>query len=422
MFRMRLALVLGIVAGCGSAEEAEDPRALPEDVRPTEGDFMVAVLPDTQAYTTGNPEAFEAQTKWIADYAERYDIVFVTHVGDIVQGAKSQSEWAVAQAAYDWLEDKDIPHGFSVGGHDVSDWGGWQGLDRDSSCSPFDRTDCDAVEFLENFGPDRYAGRDWYLGASPSGQSSAQLVTAGGLDLLFLHLPQDAPRAEVDWAHEVLDANPGTVAHLTTHRYLFDYRLTDALPAPLNLLKAGRFNAATYILGGQSLMYDDGLEADQLFEELVASHPNIWGLHCGHVDAEFQLPDVNDAGLPVHQVLVDFQNMEDGGGGWMRLLWFRPARDEVEVLTWSPVTHTLREDGDGLDHSIDILTDYKNEAVGLLDTFGITEADIDAFLELLRTEGTPEREAYAASLYDGGARDSRFTLEVDLSAYVEASR
>jgi hypothetical protein len=46
------------------------------------------------------------------------------------------------------------------------------------------------------------------------------------MDLLFLHLAHDTPRAEVDWAHEVLDANPGTLAHVTTHRYLFDYRLT----------------------------------------------------------------------------------------------------------------------------------------------------------------------------------------------------
>ena len=61
------------------------------------------------------------------------------------------------------------------------------------------------------------------------------------------------PRDEVDWAHGVLDAHPGTLAHLTTHRHLFDYRLTEALPAPLDLLPAGRFNSATYLLGDQGL-------------------------------------------------------------------------------------------------------------------------------------------------------------------------
>jgi hypothetical protein len=292
---------------------------------------------------------------------------------------------------------------------------------HDSSCSPFARTDCNAEDYLKNFGPERYADRPWFGGASPSGQSSFQLVDAGPFPLLFLHLPQDTPRAEVDWAHEVLDANPGTLAHLTTHRYLVDYRLTDALPSPLNLVQSGRFNALTYLLGGQSLTYHDGLEADELFEELIAAHPNIWGVHCGHVDAEFTQEAVNDAGLPVYEALVDYQSMADGGGGFLRLLKFQPSKNQIQALTFSTSTGEVRQNGDGFDHSIEILLYYRDAVTSELDRFGVDQEALDAFAAAVMNDPAT-RDSYYASLYADGQRDSQFTWSVDFQAYLDASR
>jgi hypothetical protein len=420
---LTLAVCLGL-AGCPADEPADQPDLtppagpLPADFAPVGDEFLVAVLPDTQVYAWQYPETFHSQLRWLAEWADTYNIVFVTHVGDIVQHGNALEEWAVATAAYDWLDDVDLPHGFSIGGHDVSMYGE---TPEHNECSPFSHIDCDAVNFQDHFGPERYAGRSWYGGASPSGQSNYQLVDAGAMQLLFMHLPQDTPRAEVDWAHEVLDAHPGVLAHLTTHRYLLDYRLTDALPSPLNLIKAGRFSPLTYLLGGQSLMYLDGLEADDLFNELIATHPNIWAVHCGHVDAEYHQQAVNSAGLPVHEILVDFQDMSDGGGGWLRLLRFRPARKQVEVLTFSTVTGEVRGNGDGFEHSLEILGYYRDVAGEDLERFGADQAELDALLEDVQREGEV-RETYRSSLYDDGSRDSRFVLEVDFQAYLEASR
>ena len=185
-----------VLASCPATEPEPDPgdHPLPAAFAPTEDEFVVAVVPDTQAYAMDFPETFDTHIKWLADWSDTYKIVFVTHVGDIVQSANAQNEWEAARAAYQWLEDADVPHGFSVAAHDV-----WLPDDagHDSSCSPFARTDCDAADFLENFGPDRYADRPWFGGASPSGQSSFQVVDAGPFSLLFLHLPQDTPRAAV---------------------------------------------------------------------------------------------------------------------------------------------------------------------------------------------------------------------------------
>jgi hypothetical protein len=392
--------------------------ALPPRFLPEAGEFMVAVLPDTQIYAQSFPETFESQLRWIAENAETYNIVFVSHVGDIVQTAGVQSEWDVATAAYDWIEDIDLAHGFSIGGHDTS--GGYT-REIDSSCSPFSHHDCDHVEFMAAFGPQHYTDRAWFGGASPSGRSTYQLVSVGELELLFLHLPQDTPAPEVEWAGEVLDAHPGALAHLTTHRYLFDYRLTSYLPLPLSLLPAGRFNTLTYELGGQSLMFLDGIQAEALFSQLVYDHPNVWAVHCGHVDAEFYQVSENRAGLPVYEILVDFQDMADGGGGWLRLLHFRPASNEVAVLTYSTVTGELRGNGDGFEHSLEILEAYGRSYGGDLERFGLTQEQVD---ELLESVGEPGevREAYYESLYGAGARDSHFVLDVDFAAYVDAGR
>lgn len=394
-----------------------DVGELPPSLRPVGDEFIVVVLPDTQIYAQRFPETFDSQIRWIVDHAEEYNIVFVTHVGDIVQTAGAEDEWAVARAAYDWLDDIDMPYGFSIGGHDTS-----RGITReyDSSCSPFPRTDCDSIDFKNHFGAEFYEDAPWYGGASPSGLSSYQRITVGEMDLLFLHMPQDTPEGEVAWASEILDANPGVLAHLTTHRYLFDYRLTDVLPVPLSALPAGRFNALTYQLGGQVLMYNDGLPADQLFARLISRHANIWGVHCGHVDAEFWQSTPNSADLPVYEVLVDFQDMSDGGGGWLRLLKFAPSEDEVQVITFSTTTGAIRRNGDGFDHSLEILDEYKDAYGDELDAFGLDRDELDRLIDEVREPGEL-RDIYFESLYGDGQRDSVFTLDVDFSAYIDAS-
>ena len=51
--------------------------------------FTIIGLPDTQYYTDirhgGTPAHFTAQTQWIADNKDSLNIVFVAHLGDVVQ-------------------------------------------------------------------------------------------------------------------------------------------------------------------------------------------------------------------------------------------------------------------------------------------------------------------------------------------------
>ena len=88
---------------------------------------MVAVVPDTQIYAQSFPQIFERHMRWIADRAKQYNIVFVTHVGDIVQtGEKRNEDNAVAAYGYD----ADVPHGLAIGSHDFSSKGSYSKPDR----------------------------------------------------------------------------------------------------------------------------------------------------------------------------------------------------------------------------------------------------------------------------------------------------
>ncbi len=416
-----LLVVMQALAGCTAApgDSQPQPGDLPVDFVPVGDEFLVVLLPDTQIYARDFPASLELQLLWVAERAEQYRIVFVSHVGDVVHNASEQVEWDVARAAYSQLDDIDLPYGFAVGGHDTSS--PLYDHPVDSSCSPFSSTDCTSADYLANFGPQHYQDRDWFGGASPSGRSSYQLVEAGGMSLLFMHLLQDTPEEELAWAGAVLDEHPGVLAHITTHRYLYDYRLTDFLPAPLNLLVGGRFGPATYMLGGQSLLFNTGLQASEFFDQLVAPHANVWAIHCGHVDGEFRQSASNSAGLPVHEILIDFQEMADGGGGWLRLLKFKPSHNQVESLTFSPASNAVRATGDGFLHSIDLLHRYREAYGADLVALGLDEVEMDQLLAEVSAPG-PVQDGYYQSLYGSGTRDSRFTLDVNFSDYIASAR
>ena len=111
----KAALLTLVAASCGAAE-----------------DFTIIVVPDTQNYVSymndGMPETFTAQTQWIVENREALNIVFVTHLGDLVaRGDSSEAEWLAAEHSMGLLEDpattgmnEGIPYGVALGNHDQS--------------------------------------------------------------------------------------------------------------------------------------------------------------------------------------------------------------------------------------------------------------------------------------------------------------
>lgn len=382
--------------------------------------FSIVALPDTQNYAQDFPDVFHSQTQWVADNREALNIKLVTHLGDIVNRGSDLGQWAVARSAMSRLDDGDVPYGTAMGNHD-NQYG--YPPEVDNSCSDTETDiDCTGQNYLDNFGPQWFEDAPWYGGASASGLSNYQTFEAAGLDFLFLHLEVDPRLPEREWAQGVIDAHPDHLVHLTTHRYMYDYRITEP-PILANLLGGGRFNAIVHGVGGQELYYRDAIPAENLYVELIAPNPNVFMVQCGHVDAELRMTTPNEAGQDVYQFLIDFQSFSpDGGNGWLRIVTFDIDEEtgigSIEGSTYSPWIGELRENGAGLDGSLQALNDGFADFRDELKQLGLDVDALEARLDFWTNTEEGRAEALE-SLYGDGSRDSEFAYEdVDFRAYL----
>ncbi len=256
-------------------------------------DFTIIVLPDTQHYSSSYPATFSAQTQWIVDNKDNFNIVYVVHEGDIVDTASSSTQWERADAAMSLLEDPTttglddgIPYGVVPGNHDQP------------TNSP--------GYYNTYFGVSRFSGRGYYGGSFDSdNDDNYTLFSAAGIDFMVINLNYDtSPDIVVlNWAGGLLETYSNRLAIVVSH-YL------------LNM--DGSFGSQ-----GQAI-YD-----------ALKDNPNLFLMLCGHIQGEaMRVEEYNDN--TVHIVLADYQDLSDGGDGWLRIMEFSPANDEITVKTYSP--------------------------------------------------------------------------------------
>ena len=273
--------------------------------------FTVVVIPDTQFYSQSYPATFNAQTQWIVDNAASSNIKFVTHTGDVIQWnadpAFRLTEWQRADAAMDKLDAlPSLPYSVGIGNHDYDV--------KDSHAGP-------TARFTEFFGSSRYAGRSWYGGASVDQRNHYQVFGAAGRSFLHITVEFEAPDSALAWAQSVIDAHPDLPVILSTHSYLQSASARSTTTR----------NA-------------DGNSGEQMWQELVRRNPRVFMFLSGHVSSEARRTVTNDAGLPVFEIMADYQSRINGGDGWMRLLEFRPLDNRVDVKTWSPTLNRFEVD------------------------------------------------------------------------------
>ncbi|MBP6964503.1 MAG: metallophosphoesterase [Armatimonadetes bacterium] len=257
--------------------------------------FRVIALPDTQNYSEFHPGIFIEQTNWVKSNVASLNIAFVTHLGDVVNEGWKDAQWANALTAMNVLKGQ-VPFGLCPGNHDL------RSVDPDTY---------DSTKFVTNFGASYFAGYSWYRGASPSGFSSYQIVTAGGYDLLFLHMTCDSPDSEITWAKSVLSEHSGTPTIVTTHEYLTSSQ-------------RDRFNTIPGRNSGESV-----------WNKLIRQYDQIFAVLCGHVfspDGWHRQISANNAGRKVYEMMSDYQDI---GNGWLRILLFDTATGDLSVTTYS---------------------------------------------------------------------------------------
>lgn len=279
-----LVSVMSVSAGQRSAEEKMTVRYRVDSAA---SDFTIVVLPDTQHYTDEYPEIFIAQTQWIHDNRDDLNIVFVSHVRDVVQNNDlDEAEWQAADAAMSLL-DGVVPYGVLPGNHDMQAGG--------------------AANFYTQYFPSsRFENYSWWGDSFDENRNNYQLFSAGGDDYVIVHMQYCPTDAAIAWANDVLAELPKRRAIVSTHSYL----LTDG----------------SFVRNCQDKS-NGAINGAQMWNRLIKRNPNVFMVLAGHIPGYARRADFE--GRTVYQLLSDYQDLPLGGGGYLRIMTFEPQNDVI---------------------------------------------------------------------------------------------
>ncbi|MBL9216819.1 MAG: metallophosphoesterase [Opitutaceae bacterium] len=278
------------------------------------------MVPDTQRYALAYPHIFRRQFQWIRDSVGPLHVKYVMHVGDIVD-EDTEAEWRVADEAFS-LIDGVVPFIAVPGNHDLDAGTGLKGF-RSST------------RYNALFSPKRFENRPWYGGhRGVTADNSFGYFTAGGQQFLVLGLEFGPSDETLEWAAMIAKKHQNTHRIiLVTHCYLMG---DDTRVGP-----GDDFNPHTKF----GPAWNDG---EDIWEKFVRKAKSVGLVLSGHVcdDGAGCLVSTNDAGRPVVQMVANYQFLEHGGKGWLRILKFQPREKRLEVYTYSPWLNAFREDRD----------------------------------------------------------------------------
>lgn len=276
--------------------------------------FTIAVLPDTQRYFVQEQAGiFRQQVEWILSQREHFNIRFVLHEGDVVEHNTGE-EWQQAKEIMSLFDGK-IPYTFSLGNHDMGHHG---------------NSDTRETGFHEYFPLSSFEQASWWGGSfNGYATNSYALLHAVQRKWLILNLDFGVDEPVVQWAGDIINCYPDHRVIINTHCYLF----SDG-----KLVQEGHpFNPKSYPIGG--------LDGKALWEEFVSKHATINLVLCGHIPyGSAYLASKGNQGNTVHQLLANYQMLENGGNGWFRLLSFRKDLQQVRVDTFSPYLNRYHRD------------------------------------------------------------------------------
>ena len=257
----------------------------------TAEDFTIVVFPDTQKYAnTTLPEnyaTFYAMTQWTADQQDTRNIVFATHVGDVVED-NLEAGWIVADTAFDTLDAAGVPYSIGFGNNDI--------------------TGTDASLSETYFGVSRFTGKSWYGGHYGSNnRNNYSLFSASGMDFILINLDIDPSATVLDWADALLKANPTRRGIVESHN---------------------------------QLTTSDGWSNQAVFTALQ-DNPNMFLMLSGHLSSATDgVAKRTDVGVPdgqnIYSVLQDYQSYTNVNNGYLHIYRFSPADDKIYMTTYSP--------------------------------------------------------------------------------------
>lgn len=307
-----------------SQKDAPDPaeKTKPPLLPFVPGSWTIVVMPDTQHYALSYPGVLRLQTDWISENRDENKIVYVLQNGDITH-TRTLREWNAASRAFEILDGK-VPYALVPGNHDYSYVDKIR--QRESQINDF-------------FPPSRFEKWPTFGGTMDRGhiENNYHLFEAGGKNWVIIGL-EWAPRdIALEWAGKLLEKNADRKAIILTHAYLYNDSTR------YDWAKKGESQKWNPHLDNTVGGTNDG---EEIWQKLVKKHPNVALVVNGHVLGDglgFQVSR-GDHGNRVNEMLVNYQMLEVGGGGWLRLLEFLPDGKTVQARTYSPLYDEYRTD------------------------------------------------------------------------------
>lgn len=302
-----------------------------------DGAFTFAVIPDTQGYDgegrhtkrgrapgTGpvrNPK-LDATVDWLVANAEKENIRFVVHTGDIVD-MNNDFQWRFASNAMARLDGK-IPYAVVPGNHDMKSSG-------------------DTALFRRYFPASRYEGNPWYAAIFSGFTNSAGIFVSGGNAnsiCLFeygadrfavVNLECNAPDPVLEWAAKELEKHPSRHVIVATHQDIGAIKAKsgrtfakDSEQAP-NLAALGR-------MPWHKCHGKDGNSGEAIWKKFTSKLQNAFLVVSGD-QGMIKITRVDEKGIHGNTV---YSLMQDTGGGYVRIFRFIPSQKIVRAYTVDP--------------------------------------------------------------------------------------
>ncbi|WP_205702986.1 metallophosphoesterase [Botryobacter ruber] len=285
------------------------------------------LLPDTQTYAEKYPEVMDAQVDWVVKEAANIDLVL--QQGDLTQN-NNDEEWQRVQNAFKRLNGK-VPYVLAVGNHDMGS-------------GPGKFADVRNTTLYNSYFPySTMASLPAFGGAFEENKTdnAYYLLETGKHKWMVLTLEFGPRESVLQWANKVVEDHQDRMVILNTHAYMYSDSTRQH--------DKDWWRPQAYGIGKDTAMnaVNDG---EQIWKKLVKQHPNIRFVFSGHVlhTGVGTLVSINDAGLPVYQMLANYQEgvkgSIKGGNGWLRILELDFKDNSITVKTYSPYINEYKEE------------------------------------------------------------------------------
>ena len=321
-------LTLCAALGIALAGIAETLPPLPEG----EDCFTIATFGDTQAYTdngngtVSNP-SFKSRVDWLSNAGNiaEQNILFVSHLGDIVNTRSAAAEWSFADAQMARL-DGVVPYAISPGNHDVTSKGV-------------------STDFQTWFPASRYSGNAWYGGSFEgtgtegvfdNNSNSYQLFDWKGQGYIIFHLQCNAGTAVLDWVNGLLSGPyANRKAIVVTHMYM------GVVVEEAEKVGADMSQRLIRRMQWKKISANGSLSPTDAWNYCFRKHPNLILILSGDQSAALAChrTAVGIHGNVVHEIVTDYPHADDSD--WIRLYRFFPKSGKIDVYTYSPQADAL---------------------------------------------------------------------------------